>query len=159
VSDLFTMRIAKQTLSAWQPFYDCVQVNFELQNSDIDDEHPEWRVHWVFGVAMLRTIGHVLAKVDSGVSPKHMQVINSHWERWKVAKDDNWVFWDFIEDERNNILKAYKFGVDIDEHGLWHSGLGHDGLQLMREAAYWWRRQLINIEDEVSRQASVARIE
>lgn len=32
VSDLFTKRIAKQTLSAWEPFYDCVNVNFELQN-------------------------------------------------------------------------------------------------------------------------------
>ena len=48
--------------------------------------------------------------------------------------------------------KAYKFGVDVDDNGLWHSDLGHDGIQLMREATYWWRRQLLKIERDVSPQ-------
>lgn len=149
-SDLFTKTIAKVTLNAWRPFDDCVRVNFELQNSDIGEDYPEWREHWVFGVVMLRTIGHVLSKVDSLTSRKHKDAIDRRWGNWKLDRVNNWVFWDFIEDERNNILKAYKFGVDVDEHGLWHSGLGRDGIQLMREAAYWWRQQLIDIEAELS---------
>lgn len=149
-SDLFTKTIDGKTLNAWEPFYDCVHVNFELQNSDVDDEHPEWRVQWVFGVAMLRTVGHVLAKVDGAISAKHSNTIKAHWERWKSAKSDNWIFWEFIEEERNNILNTYKFGVDIDKHGLWHDELSHDGIQLMREATYWWRHQLISIENALS---------
>jgi len=128
------------------PYMDCVCVNFELQNSDIDHEHPEWRMHWVFGVVMLRTVGHVLAKVDSRKSGAHKRLIQDFWNRWKADRAENWVFWEFIEDERNNILKAYEFGVEIDEHGLWHARLGEDGVQLLRESTYWWRLQLESIE-------------
>ena len=156
-SDLFVKEINTQTLSAWLPYWDCVGMNFELQNSDIDDEHPEWRMHWVFAVVMLRTVGHVLAKVDSRKSNVHERVIQGCWTQWKAHKAENWVFWDFIENERNNILKAYEFGVELDEHGLWHAGLGEDGVQLMREGTYWWRSELENIERALVSDAGAGR--
>jgi hypothetical protein len=149
-SDLFVRKIFPETLSAWVPFADCVGMNFELQNSDIDEEHPEWRMHWTFAVVMLRTVGHVLVKVDRHKSARHKQTIDAYWTRWKGDRLANWIFWEFIEDERNNILKTYKFGVEINEEGLWHSGLAEDGVQLIREAAYWWRNQLEGIEKELA---------
>ncbi|PZA09650.1 hypothetical protein DNX69_23080 [Rhodopseudomonas palustris] len=100
---------------------------------------------------MLRTIGHVLAKIDAKASDVNQVIIQEYWDAWKQNKHENWIFWEFIEDERNNILKAYKFGVDIDDEGLWHSQLEKDGIQLMREATYWWRSQLIAIEDKIAR--------
>jgi hypothetical protein len=38
----------KQTLRAWEPFWDCVTILFEVENSDIADgkeELPEWRLN------------------------------------------------------------------------------------------------------------------
>lgn len=43
--DIFVRVPTHQTLSAWTPFWDTVSILFEFQNSDIDDEHPEWRFH------------------------------------------------------------------------------------------------------------------
>jgi hypothetical protein len=149
-SDLFTKVVENKTLHAWDPFQDCVGMNFVLQNSDLDEEHPEWRMHWVFGVTMLRTVGHVLAKIDARSSARHRRAIDQSWKNWKAHREDNWIFWDFVENERNNILKAYKFGVDLTEEGLWHSTLDHDGIQLLREATYWWRRQLLDIESQIT---------
>ena len=66
--DIFTLKIEKQTLKAWKPFWDCVGILFQFQNSAIvdgEDELPEWRLYWVAGITLLRTIGHVLAKVDA----------------------------------------------------------------------------------------------
>ncbi|WP_137131132.1 hypothetical protein [Rhizobium sp. FY34] len=60
------------------------------------------------------------------------------------------VFWDFIEDERNNLLKAYQFGVEVDGYGLYHGTLDMDGHELLREAIYWWRDQLEEIEKDLS---------
>jgi hypothetical protein len=52
--------LAPPTLHAWEPWYVTLDVLFELQNSDIDKEHNEWRTQWIAGVAMLRATGHVL---------------------------------------------------------------------------------------------------
>lgn len=92
---------------------------FEFQNSDVDDEHPEWRLHWVAGVALLHTIGHVLAKADALRSPAHKTEVDALWAEWKEVRDDNAIFWDFIEKERNNLLKIYTFGASPSDgrHG------------------------------------------
>ena len=144
-SDLFTRVSPVRTLKAWEPFAECVAMNFELQNSDVGPDFPEWRMKWVYGV-MLRTIGHVLEKVDTKTSDQHQDVIRSAWQRWKSDHGGNWIFWDFIEQERNSILKTYDFGVELGDGFLWHTGIGQDGVQLMREATYWWRSELEDLE-------------
>ena len=147
--DIFVSDLPKKTLKAWEPFEECVGILFQLQNSELDDEHPEWRTYWVAGVALLRTIGHVLDKVDTRTSTQHKVEITNIWNSWKTNKADNWVFWDFVEQERNNILKSYKFGVETDDKGLLHSATGADGAQLFREAVYWWRYQLEHLESQL----------
>lgn len=144
--DIFVYDPPKQTLSAWKPFWDYVSVLFAFQNSDIDDQHPEWRLNWVAGCALLRTIGHVLQKVDAQNSDTHRRTINSFWSDWKLERDKSWIFWDFIENERNNILKNYEFGVETTNDSLVHKATGLDGIQLFRESLYWWRDQLESIE-------------
>lgn len=91
---------------------------FFFCHQECDDEHPEWRMMWLSQVTLLRVIGHVLAKVDVEASTLHKLAINDMWAKWKVERLHNWIFWDFIEDERNNLLKAYQFGVEVDENGL-----------------------------------------
>jgi len=119
---------------------------FELQNSEIDDEHPEWIRNWVFGVTMLRTTGHVLAKIDGSTTSKHRAVVDERWNDWRLRPSHHWVFHEFIEKERNSILKAFKLGVELDEEGIWHQDLEADGIRLFREATYWWRDELEAIE-------------
>ncbi|MFL7905269.1 hypothetical protein ACJ41P_29350 [Azospirillum argentinense] len=150
--DIFVSAPPKQTLKAWGPFWDCVDILFEFQNSDADEEHTEWRLLWVAGIALLRTIGHVLAKVDGAASSAHKQAVDHAWARWKADTTANAIFWDFIEKERNNLLKTYEFGAKISkgDNGYFveFSG-GEDAFQLFREAVYWWRHQLITIEDQL----------
>jgi hypothetical protein len=150
LSDIFTHISPRKTLKAWGPFHECIGILFQLQNSDLDDDHPEWRIYWVAGLALLRTTGHVLDKIDAGISEQHRRIIDATWDSWKRSRLENAIFWDFIEQERNNLLKTYKFGVEIDDDGLLHKESGRDGGQLFREAVYWWRFQLEKIEKDLT---------
>jgi hypothetical protein len=147
--DIFVFSPPKRTLKAWEPLRDCIDILFEFQNSDIDEERTEWKLYWVAGVALLRAIGHVLAKSDSLASPKHKAEVDRIWAEWKADPQANGIFWDFIEEERNNILKTYTLGAQLarDERGYYVAYRGNeDALQLFREAVYWWRHQLIHLE-------------
>ena len=148
--DIFVATVPSQTLKAWEPFWDCVTILFEFQNSDIDDEHPEWRLHWVAGIALLRTIGHVLVKSDAQTSPTHKDRIDTLWADWKAHRNDNVIFWEFIETERNNLLKTYTFGATLEQNNegtVVRYTNGEDAMQLYREAVYWWRHQLNRLEE------------
>jgi hypothetical protein len=150
--DIFTHSPPTQALKAWEPFWDCVSVLFQFQNSDVADgneELPEWRLYWVAGIALLRTIGHVLAKVDANSSADHSQAIDSLWRKLKSDREENWIFWDFIEKERNNLLKTYSFSarfVPNQEGAYIEFEGGEDAFQLFRQAVYWWRHQLMELE-------------
>jgi hypothetical protein len=148
--DIFTFSPPRQTLKAWGPFWDCAVVLFEFQNSDVDEEHSEWRLYWVAGIALLRTIGHVLAKADAICSPRHRSEIDRLWQQWRSDRVDSSIFWDFIEKERNNLLKTYSFGARLMRDGDGYYVQfedGDDAFQLYRQAVYWWRHQLMALED------------
>ncbi|KGF69687.1 hypothetical protein LL06_09730 [Hoeflea sp. BAL378] len=153
--DIFTRTSPIQTLKAWEPYWDCVGILFHFQNSDIvdgDDELPEWRLHWVSGLALLRTVGHVLAKVDALASPAHATAVDGLWATLKADRPSSAIFWSFIEEERNNLLKTYTFGAKLssDEDGYFiEFADGQDAFQLFREAVYWWRHQLELLEKEL----------
>jgi hypothetical protein len=150
--DIFVFSPPKQSLKAWEPFWDCVTILFEFQNSDVDEEHTEWRLFWVAGIALLRAVGHVLAKADATTTNNHKQAIESAWIAWKADKTAHAIFWDFIERERNSLLKTYEFGAKLskDEKGYFvEFSNGDDAFQMFREAVYWWRHQLMLIEDQL----------
>ena len=151
--DIFRRSPRGTTLHAWEPWDFTRSILFEFQNSDIDEEHWEWKVSWFAGVALLRTIGHVLKNVDSRSSTKHAETINGFWHRWKTDRRAHWIFADFIERERNNILKEFAFGAALpaldDRRLLAYSNTDDDAAQLFREAVYWWRYQLELIEAEI----------
>jgi hypothetical protein len=137
-------------LKAWEPWRETQSLLFSFQNIDIDDEHPEWRIYWVAGVALLRTVGHVLDKVDGKISARHASIVQTLWSKWNSDRRENWIFFEFIEKERNNIMKEYKFGAALPAEGddrvlSYHQG-SDDATQLFREAVYWWRDQLDALE-------------
>jgi len=92
------------TIYARQVLGDC---KAGLQDLTDDISGSEWRRKWVACVALLRAVGHVLDKVDRNVTTAMNSVIQEEWRRFK----NDTIFKDFIEQERNNILKQYKFGA------------------------------------------------
>src|SRR5262249_6674006 len=117
----------------------------------------------------------VLDKVDGKADAKHRAAINARQEEWKAYKEENRIFWDFINAERNNLLKEYKFGVEaeptylaLEEGGrllteegaplrmeddffrLSHVGFeNREGRDVLDEAIKWWRKQLDAIEAQL----------
>lgn len=140
-----------------------------------------WRVLWAGSLALLRAVGHVLKKVD-GADALIGSVVDERFMNWKTEREANAIFWDFIDDERNSILKEYRFGVSLADEipmlverfkleggtegevfqlgkNLYRPilnghGEGEDARDMYQEALDWWDRELTIIE-EVFRKESV----
>lgn len=69
-----------------------------------------WRVHWVGAVALIRAVGHVLRHVDRKELPEFADAIDRAYERWKSGADHR-IFREFINQERNNVLKEYRSSI------------------------------------------------
>lgn len=91
------------TSRAREVLSDCTAA-LELLEGDTDD--TRWRVHWAAAVALIRAVGHVLTKVD-GANETVKKVADEAFRRWKSDDPAHDIFRDFIERERNNLLKEY----------------------------------------------------
>ncbi|MDR3505140.1 MAG: hypothetical protein P4L52_02745 [Acidocella sp.] len=102
------------TYAARQVLADC-QVALQLLEEETDLQR--WRIHWAAAVALTRAVGHILDKVD-GNSPKIRTAARAAYGRWKDPTSSHKIFREFIETERNNILKEYRFNLhpldDVD---------------------------------------------
>lgn len=132
----------------------------------------EWRLLWILVIVLLRTVGHVLDKVD-GKADRRVGILSKGlYKEWQRG-DENAIFRDFIERERNSILKEYEIsmsegpipviahlqnfdGFDVARQFLIEENLyrpigrgpyeGEDGRTLLDEAIDWWRVQLEAID-------------
>ncbi|MCI6959816.1 MAG: hypothetical protein MR743_08245 [Oscillospiraceae bacterium] len=137
----------------------------ECENED------DFRVLWIACMTILRSVGHVLGKVDH--ENKCLAAsIDSWWKKLKANKDEI-IFHEFIEKERNFSIKEYTFNygeysgcnlVIKDENrkttffsdaeileGLYIPMVngpyeGEDCRDVIREAIDWWKQQLQKIE-------------
>jgi hypothetical protein len=157
------------TLAAHAPLDDAFIVAKLLEDHDDD---TIFRINWVAFCALMRTIGHVLDKVDGAQSAHRREVVDRRWVEWKSHRDQHSIFWEFIEDERNAILKEYEFGyqqgdvwVGVEgpdgyethrlDAGVYRPMLsdrfvGEDARDIAQEALQWWRHELSVIERELS---------
>ena len=152
-------------LRAREPLKHAAAAQELLDHHDEFEEHPEWVLFWVAGVALLRAVGHVLDKVDGAKCPKLKEIIARRWAEWKADRTANAIFWNFIEEERNNVLKVFELGVEgVDRMPLIiespaasdeqkervyqvdFRSTGEDGRDLFHEALKWWQSQLDAIE-------------
>ena len=147
----------------------------------LEDEQDEqrWRVLWIGAMALLRAVGHVLRNID-GETPQRLTAIKAAYERWKADRSEHAVFYEFIDKERNNILKEYRLGVlDSAEVGLAilvddpsagnvasdapfvvgenlfrpiidGFGTGEDARDVYRTAIGWWDIELSRLEAELA---------
>ncbi|MGH7221396.1 MAG: hypothetical protein ACREI1_13840 [Nitrospiraceae bacterium] len=167
------------TINAREVLGDC-----ESLLADLTREPPNalWRPKWAGLVALLRAVGHVLDKIDGEGSPEARQVIDRAWEELRGRRPEPKIFWEFIEAERNNVLKAYAFGprmnTTIRPGAAWlnlatgesggspngpttfdyfmRSGVfeGQDPRQLCREAIVFWAEYLETIDSEIAQRRS-----
>lgn len=107
-----------------------------------------------------------MQKVDSKRDPQTAEAVDATWERWKANRETNAVFWEFIEEERNSILKQYEFGflpgpVEVavtpsDELFTLDDNLfcpisegrfkGEDCRDVLAQGIAWWEKELSAIE-------------
>ncbi|MBN9244289.1 MAG: hypothetical protein J0I98_16000 [Mesorhizobium sp.] len=81
-----------------------------LEMLDLEADNDRWRVHWAGAVALIRAVGHVLDKVD-GQQSSVKAAARAAFARWKSDDPEHVIFREFIEAERNNILKRYESKV------------------------------------------------
>jgi hypothetical protein len=113
--------------------------------------------------------------VDGDTDQKHRDCIERAWGELSADRKSHSIFWEFVEAERNNLLKQYKFGVqaeplclttetgdflvndetgahlqDWDYFKLSLTGLeGREGRDAISDAIEWWKQQLDAIEAEL----------
>lgn len=151
-------------LTARTVLNDCKSAHALLED---ESDRTRFRLFWVAGVALLRAVGHVLQKVDTEQSSALKAAIGRAYAEWKRDKEANAVFWEFIENERNNILKEYEIGflagpIDVivqpNAESFPLDGnlfcpiaegryAGEDGRDVMADAITWWEQQLSVIEN------------
>lgn len=124
----------------------------------------EFRVRWVALVALLRAVGHVLDKVDGARGSAWRSAVSALWNEWQRDRAKHAIFWDFVEAERNSVLKTYEVGVVVgdvevvDKDGATHTldeclfkpieegpFAGEDGRDVASEAISWWETQLSRV--------------
>jgi hypothetical protein len=124
----------------------------------------EYRLLWISGLALVRAVGHVLKNVDCTANPELKVALDQNWPVWKEEP----LFSEFIEPERNLILKEYSFGyqegvvpvrVGISVHDLGADNLfrplqqghfaGEDGRDVLAEAIEWWEEKLAVLEQQL----------
>jgi hypothetical protein len=140
---------------------DCKHAHELLQ----DESQPDsFRVIWVAGIALARAVGHVLQKVDAKADNAVRAAVASAYSAWKADRAGNQIFWHFIEEERNQVLKQYEVGffagpVDVVAGGELHTlddhffcpitdgpFAGEDCRDVLEQAIEWWEQQLASIE-------------
>lgn len=94
------------TQKAREVLEDC---RLALQMLEEETDIQRWRILWAAAAALIRAVGHVLDKVD-GRNPSIKSVGGRFFERWKHDPCHE-IFRDFIERERNSILKEYQSDV------------------------------------------------
>lgn len=162
------------TIRAREVLADCEQL---LEAITTDMSASLWRPRWAGLISLLRAVGHVLDKVDGKNSPTTRSVIDLEWQRLNDSKPDPAIFWRFIDDERNNVLKLYEIGSAVNitvrpgaanlclSTEETHSSMsgsttvepfmrsesfkGQDPLTLCREAIQFWKIYLDRIDRQV----------
>lgn len=114
----------------------------------------EVRVRWLAALALLRSVGHVLDKVDGSRSTHLRAAINTRWVEVRSGTLHDQIFHDFIERERNMLLKEYRaddrlvqYRADNDVADALLVGTEiMSRSDALTRALDWWERLLHDIE-------------
>ncbi|TAL27605.1 MAG: hypothetical protein EPN97_17215 [Alphaproteobacteria bacterium] len=95
------------THNAREVLNDC---RLALQMLEDETDLQKWRIVWAAAVALIRAVGHVLDKVD-GSDKDIKEISKTLFKEWNSDAPEHLIFRDFIDQERNNLLKEYRSNV------------------------------------------------
>lgn len=95
------------TKAARKVLDDC---KFILSKLEDETDDQQWRIHWIAVVTLLRAVGHVLTKVDSQTE-RVRTVSDRLYQEWRSDDPAHEIFREFVEKERNSVLKEYAIGI------------------------------------------------
>jgi hypothetical protein len=137
----------------------------------------EWVLTWAGTIALLRAVGHALVNDDAKKDARLEKAQRAWWDKLKAAKPNPSIFWEFIERDRNLLLKEADLtvghsvqlflsgGTIVPRHApqppppqqpiytyQMSSGCfaGQDPRDLVRDAIDWWEKQLSEIEQQAA---------
>jgi hypothetical protein len=120
------------------------------------DRHGErWRVPYVAAITLLRSIGHVVEKVDGKRDKAVRQVLKEHWSTWKQDE-----IFKTLDDYRNHALKEFSFGLYRTSSNdqatpldalLFFGETPKDALNELRQSWHWWDGILTEVERKSGR--------
>jgi hypothetical protein len=84
-----------------------------LQLLEAQNDLVDARIHYFGLMALLRAVGHVLDKVDGAEDQLVKAAAAEMFAEMKNNRCEYEIFFEFIEAERNLILKEYRSGADI----------------------------------------------
>ncbi|MYC61084.1 MAG: hypothetical protein F4X09_12955 [Gammaproteobacteria bacterium] len=164
------------TLYARRVLDDCKAA---LKMLEDEEDEQQWRILWAGAMTLVRAVGHVLKNVDGENDSEVRSLAEAAWNRWSTDRASNEIFWEFIQKERNNILKEYRFNVhdsasvglvavEMDEAGnevavespfmldenLYRPieegfQVGEDARDVYVNAIEWWDMELSRIEADL----------
>jgi hypothetical protein len=136
-----------------------------LEFLEQETDPRKFRLFWLAGVAALRSVGHVLAKVDSDSHEAISREAAAAYIRWKHDKEKHKIFWSFINEERNTLLKegepgvhprpsmlhvepdfVYECDFDIFAPMLKGPYFGEDCRDVLGLAIQWWESEIASIK-------------
>lgn len=106
----FKLKI-KWYLSSYRVCGDC-----RYAITGLEKERPSfssWRVQWAGICSLLKTSIHLLGQKDARacLPPVLQKSLKDAWEELRTRRSEFPLFWEFINKERNNILKEYDFSA------------------------------------------------
>lgn len=151
------------TLTARKILDDC---RYAHELLDTEECERKFKVLWVSCSSLLRAVGHALHKVDGKRDEATAKAVDEWWAYLKANRDEHKIFFEFIERERNNVLKEYEMGffsgeIDVlvkatgEVYRLAETAFcpmssgtyeGEDCRDTANIAIEWWEEQLSEIE-------------
>ena len=154
-------------------YSDCLRSKQMFESAVESNNLSEARILWFSTLALLRAIGHVLNKIDvKSRSPDFEKAVQARYNNWKSNK----IFSEFIQDERNAILKEYDSSLEVMPQSVTHNvtyrgeqvthkGVnvvhtvtilqlvkfkgafaGESPVEVLEKALQWWQRELNELE-------------
>lgn len=84
---------------------DCCEAHAELVDGL---QGSAWRRRWSTVVVLLRATLHALQKVDAKADRSLERALNARWMDLRATKPVPQILWQFIDEDRNLILKEYE---------------------------------------------------
>jgi hypothetical protein len=143
------------------------------QKMSSDPTGLEWVLTWAGTIALLRAVGHALVNEDAEIDARMKKAQHAWWDTLKATKPNPSIFWEFIERDRNLLLKEAELSVEPSANVFLSGGTiprhapqppppppiytykmksgrfaGQDPRDLVRDAIKWWEEQLDDIEQK-----------